>query len=139
MTPFRSARHTHQHLTDNHFISFLFADKPVFSSSQAVSASQLLSRPNTLPTISTLASSVDALLLPSRGVQQRNVIEIAGGPGVGKTAALIGLAIDCRRSSEIRKLDGEGGKGGDVLIIGELALARQPPTSVADRLASLTR
>lgn len=48
------------------------------------------------------------------------IVEIAGGPGVGKTSALIGLAMDARRAAEGRKLKGEEG-GGEVLIVGELA------------------
>ena len=50
------------------------------------------------------------------------VVEIAGGPGVGKTSAAIGLAMDARRAAEARKINGEeeGKRGGDVLIVGEL-------------------
>ncbi|KAL7415726.1 hypothetical protein BDY24DRAFT_439594 [Mrakia frigida] len=97
------------------------------SSSYSISASQLLSRPQTLPIISTLSSSVDSLLLPSHGVQQGMIVEIAGGPGVGKTSALIGLAMDARRAAEGRKVKGEEGGGGEVLIVdteGSIDVAR---------------
>lgn len=48
------------------------------------------------------------------------IVEIAGGTGAGKTSALIGLAMDARRTAEVRKGKGEEGGGGEVLIVGEL-------------------
>lgn len=56
------------------------------------------------------------------GVKQGMVLEFSGPPGVGKTAAVIGVALDARRSALLR------GEDLEVLLVG----ASRPLSPAAD-------
>lgn len=43
------------------------------------------------------------------------IVEVSGPPGIGKTAALLSLAVDARRTT----IDRTGDDKGEVLIVGE--------------------
>lgn len=96
---------------------------PTIPASQSVS--QLL-RPQVKPAASALSLAVDGLLChPQRqdptGLRQGGVLELSGPPGIGKTAAAIGLAFDARRKALRR-----GDEAMGVLLVGALANQTKP-------------
>jgi hypothetical protein len=94
------------------------------------SASQLL-RPQVRPAASALSIAVDGLLChPQRqdptGLRQGGVLELSGPPGIGKTAAAIGLALDARRKALER-----GDKAAGVLLVGTSSIDYSPTPPAA--------
>lgn len=94
--------------------------------STPISASQLLALPTTLPAHSFQSQAISALIQPAGGVQRGTIVEVSGPPGIGKTAAVVGLSLDARRSEE------------EVLVIGEYVHETKRMLN-PDKLLSQTR